>query len=133
MQQTSCTWIKLAGLKGPASVLMTVVAVDLAADFTAGPGRAVDIDVSSTRTNGLDELVNFSSVQSLVPRRQSGGDIRTDVGCQDCARYRRGWCRAGLDSRRSVAEVGAQEDRYTTIHTHVSYMDVGLLNRAFEI
>ena len=64
---------------------MAAVAVDLAADFAAGPGRAVNVDVGCAGTNGFDQLGDLARVDSLGPRSRGGRDVRAHVGGEDGA------------------------------------------------
>src|SRR5687767_1618976 len=77
-------------------VLVAAVAVDLAADFAAWPGRAVNVHISGAGSNSPDQLVNLSGIQTLISRGLSGWDVGTDISCDDGTRYRGGRCWAGL-------------------------------------
>src|SRR5688572_25510869 len=61
------------------SVLVAAVAVDLAANLAAGPGRAVDVHVGGASADCFDQLVDFAGVQALSACGRSGRDVRADV------------------------------------------------------
>ena len=92
------------------SVVVTAVAVDLAADFAAGPARTVNIYVSSTGTYRRKQFVKFSSADSSFVREV--GHIRRCDG----SRYRSWWRWAGLGPSRTIAEIGAKEHADRTSH-----------------
>ena len=75
-QQTSCTRSK--AVKMNVSVfLVAAVAIDLAADFATGPAGAVNVYVSSARTNGLEQFIKLSSANAALISEISnvyGGD-----------------------------------------------------------
>ena len=114
-------------------MVVTAVAVNLAADLAARPGGAVDVHISGAGTNCLNQLVNFAGIQSLISRGQSCWDVGTYVGCEDRTRYRGGRCGAGLNSRRTVAQIGTKEDADAAVHTNITDVDMSLLDSAFKI
>ena len=90
MQQTSGTRNNTIGGKR-SSVLMQfvavirVVAVDLAANLAARPQCAVDVDVSRTGTDGSDQLVDLTDIDTLSSGGRGGRDVRTNIGRNDGA------------------------------------------------
>ena len=98
---------------------MTAVAVDLAADFAAGPQGAVDVHISRAGPNRLDQFVNFARIDSLGPCSRRGRDIGTDVRSEDRAGYRCRRCRTGLNSCRTVAEIGAEKHADAAVHARL--------------
>ena len=61
------------------SVLVSAVAVDLAADFATGPPGAVNVHRSRARAYGLDQLVHLAGLQALRSRRRRGRNIWTYI------------------------------------------------------
>lgn len=114
-------------------VLVAAVAVDLAANFTTGPQRAVDVHVGGACADGVDQLIDLARVDTLSPRCGSCRDVRADVSRYDSAGYGRRWRRTRLSSSRTIAEVGAEKYADAAVNALLSKVDVGLLNGAFEI
>src|SRR5690348_11233459 len=96
------------------SVIVTAVAVDLAANFPTGPARTVYIYVSGSGSNSADQLSELSRGDASLIRKVS------NISRGDCTRDRGGGCRAGLSPSRTVAEVGAQEHADRTSHALLS-------------
>ena len=46
--------------------LVAAVAIDLAADFATGPAGAVNVYVSSARTNCLEQFIKLSSANAAL-------------------------------------------------------------------
>ena len=63
--------------------VVAVVPINLASDLASRPRRAMDVDVSCAGTHGPDQFVYLSCIQSLIPRRECGWDVRADVGRKD--------------------------------------------------
>ena len=77
-------------------MLVAAVTVDLAANFAAGPSSAVNIDVSGSRANGLNQFIKFAGADSSLIRQV--GDIYSSERPGD-----RGWrCRARLSAGGTV-------------------------------
>ena len=108
-------------------MVVTAVAVDLAADLAARPPSAVNIHVSCLGTNGRDQFAKFSGANSPLVRKV--GNVR----CHDSAGYRCWWRGTGLSSRGSVAQIGAKEHADGTSHALLSKMNMSLLDCAFEV
>ena len=112
---------------GFSSVIVAAVAVDLATNFAERPSRAVNVYVSSTGTNRLDQFIEFTGANTPLIRQVS--NIRRGNG----ARYRRWWCRTGLRPCGAIAEIGAKEHADRASHALLSEMDMGLLDSAFKV
>ena len=108
-------------------MLAAAVAVDLGANFTAGPPGAVNVYISGARTNRRYEFVKFSGADSSFIREVS------DIRRRDGARDRRWWRRAWLSACGSIAEVRAKEHADRASHGFLSKVDVSLLNSAFKV
>ena len=100
-------------------MVVAAVAVDLAADFAAGPHGAVNIYVRRAGTNSLDQLINLAGIDSLGPCSRSGRDVGTDVRSENRAGYGCRRCRTGLNSCRAVAEIGAEKHADAAIYALV--------------
>ena len=109
------------------SVIVAAVAVDLATDFAAWPSRAVNVYVSSSGSNRLDEFIEFAGANTPLIRQVS--NIRRHDGARD----RRRWCRTRLSPCGTIAEVSTKEHADGTSHALLSKVDMRLLNSAFKI
>src|SRR6185295_10024891 len=90
-------------------VVVAAVAVDLAANFTTGPGRAVDVYISRASANGGDKFIHFSGIQSLCSGGCGRRNIWTHVCSDDRARDRCGRRGTWLSSGRTIAEISAKK------------------------
>ena len=108
-------------------MVVTAVAVDLAADLAARPPSAVNIHVRCLGTNGRDQFAKFSGANSPLVRKV--GNVR----CHDSAGYRCWWRGTGLSSRGSVAQIGAKEHADGTGNTFLSKVNMSLLDSPFEV
>ena len=108
-------------------MLVAAVAVDLAANFAAGPARAVNVHVSGARTDCRDQFVEFSSANAAFICEVSY------IDCRDGARYGSWWRRTRLSAGWSIAEVGAKEHADRTSHALLSEVNMRLLDRTFEV
>src|SRR5688572_817227 len=113
--------------------MMSAVAINLASNLTTWPKRAVNVYVRGSGAHGSDKFIDFAGVDSLSSRRCGSRDVGTYVGGHDCARNRRGWRRARLSSRGTVAEITAEKHADAAIHTLLSKVDVSLLDSAFQV
>src|SRR4030095_13671513 len=118
---------------GRCLVIMRTVAVNLTADFSAWPQRAVNIHIRRPGSDCRNQLINFTGSESLGPRWQGCRNVRTYVGCNDGSRYCSRWRRTRLSSCRTIAEIRAEEHGYFAICSDVAKVNVRLLNRSFEI
>src|ERR1041384_5913366 len=104
VEQTPCIRSKQINSELPLfPVLVAAVAVDLAANFAAGPARAVNVHVSGPRTDRRDQFVEFSSANAAFICEVSY------IDCRDGARYGSWWRRTRLSAGWSIAEVGAKD------------------------
>src|SRR5215813_12620716 len=114
-------------------MVVTFVAIDLAANFTSGPGTAMNIHVSCTRANGSNEFGHFASTEPLVSGSHCCRDVRTNIRSRYGSADSRGWCGTRLSSRWSIPQVRAEKHRNAAVDTAVANVDVGLLHRTLEI
>ena len=68
-----------------------------------------------------------------VLRRQRGGNVRAHISSHDRPGDDGRWCRTGLDSRRTVPQVGAEEHADPAVDADVAEVDMRLLDGALEI
>src|SRR5215468_1843267 len=116
-------------------VLMLVagVPVDLASDFAGWPGRTMNVDVCRPRTDRLDQLSNFSSIQTLSSCPSGGGNVRADISChygaRDCCRWRGTWLGSGW----TISQVRAKKHGNASSSSTGAEMNMCLLHSAFEV
>ena len=86
---------------GEVSVIVSAVTVDLAANLAAGPPGTVNIDVSASRANGVDQFIKFPSANTSLVCQV--GDIDSGDRAGDCG----WWRRARLRANGTVSEIRA--------------------------
>lgn len=104
-------------------MLVTAVAVDLAANFTTAPCSTVDIDVRRTSANCSDQFVNFAGVNPLRSSSYCGWDVWTHIGRYNLSGNRSRRRLARLSPSWAISKICTQEHRDSTIDALISNTD----------